>query len=683
MILLASYSGVWGGAERLLVDWAPDLGDDAYLACPPGRLADAAAEAGLHVFSLPARSLAVRADIRSRARAMRSLGEHARELRALVANLDPELVVAWGMRSAIAFCAGPRLKCPLVFHHNDLLPQGAIAGLVRWAADRADLVTAPSRAVAEDLDPEDRLGERLKVVHPGVDPGWFGFERMETEAPTVLVLGALVPWKRPDLALEVGAIVRRSHPQLRLRLVGAPVAEADERLVAELRRRAAQPDLAGAVEFAGQVDDVRRELARATCLLHCADREPFGLVVVEALAAGLPVVVPDAAGPREIADASCGILYPPGDSQAAAQGIGALLSDARLRQQLQDGGRSRARTHFDAATARARWASAVRALGRVRARGTRAARPTAASAAASVVTVTHNSARFLGALLGSIERHLPGAPVVVVDCASTDDTVQVARGFSSVRVRELGENIGFGRACNVGLSAVTTPVTVLLNPDVELLDGSLAYLVAEALDPGGERRLLAPGLVGADGRREDSVHPLPATPAELAGAVLPTTLLPRAAAAPAAPWRARTPRRVGWAVGAALVGQTDTLRRLGPFSEDIFMYGEDLDLGLRAAREGVETWFCPDARLLHHRAHSTRTAYGGEPFDALAQARRSAVQQNLGRSGLLADDLSQGVTFALRIAAKRVVGATADRERRQLQALRRARGRGVSPRRRS
>jgi GT2 family glycosyltransferase/glycosyltransferase involved in cell wall biosynthesis len=680
VILLATYSGAWGGAERLLVDWAQGLGADVCLACPPGQLADAAAGAGIQVFALPARSLAVRADSRSRIEAVAGLIGHAQELRRLVANLDPELVVAWGMRSAIACTAGPGLPCPVVFHHNDLMPSGMPAALVRHAAGRADLVTAPSRTVADDLDPGRRLGERLVVVHPGVDAARFSAERVEADPPTVLVLGALVPWKRPDLALAASVIVRRSEPRLRLRFVGGPLAQTGEPFVAHLRRRAAEPDLAGVVEFAGALHDAAAELAGAACLLHCAEREPFGLAVLEAMAAGVPVVAPDAAGPLEIADSSCGILYPAGDPEAAARGITKLLSDPQLRRRLGAGGRARAAAHFDAAAARTRWATAVESVGQATGDSQvhRARRRQAEPAAASVVTVTHNSAPFLGPLAHSVQRHLPGTPIVVVDCASTDGTTEVAAGLDSVRLIELGRNLGFGQACNVGVAAVTTPVTVLLNPDVELFDDSLTDLVDQIRAQGGERRLLAPALVGADGRREDNVHPLPASPAELAGAVLPATLLPRGMAGPIAPWRARGPRRVGWAVGAALIARTDTLRRLGPFSQRIFMYGEDLDLGLRAAQAGVETWFCPRSRLLHHRAHSTREAYGEEPFDVLAEARRGAVGQNLGRGGLVVDDLSQRVTFALRVVAKRVLGRNPQRERRQLQALRRARRRGLS-----
>jgi phosphatidylinositol alpha 1,6-mannosyltransferase len=62
-------------------------------------------------------------------------------------------------------------------------------------------------------------------------------------------------------------------------------------------------------------------------LLHCADAEPYGLALVEALAAGRPVVAPDAAGPREIVTEGAGRLYPPGDAAAAVAAIRAVLAD--------------------------------------------------------------------------------------------------------------------------------------------------------------------------------------------------------------------------------------------------------------------------------------------------------------------------------------------------------------------
>ena len=246
MVLFVSYSGVLGGAERLLVDIAGGLPQAPALACPEGPLADAARAAGLPVFALRARALELRGRPAERARAAQRLAAHTREVRRVVRALGPELVIAWGMRSAIACTLGGALGRPVVFHHNDLLPGAAVGALVRAAAARADLVVASSHAIARDLDPDSRLGTPVTVVHPGVDLARFPPPGRPAEPPEVVVLGALVDWKRPDLALEAIAIVRRTRPDVRLRLVGASLDGArDDGLLERLRERAMRPDLGG------------------------------------------------------------------------------------------------------------------------------------------------------------------------------------------------------------------------------------------------------------------------------------------------------------------------------------------------------------------------------------------------------------------------------------------------------
>jgi GT2 family glycosyltransferase len=295
------------------------------------------------------------------------------------------------------------------------------------------------------------------------------------------------------------------------------------------------------------------------------------------------------------------------------------------------------------------------------------ARP-AAGGALTLVTVTHNSRAVLEALLRSVDHHLPGTTVVVVDCASEPAGVPVAR--RGVEVVALRENVGFGRASNRGVAQVRTAVTALVNPDVELLDQSLPALATEALRRDRPERLLAPLVLSDDGSRQDTVHPAPCSPADLARALIPPAAVPGAAGVALAPWRSAVPRRVGWAVGCALVARTDTLRRLGPFDETIFMYGEDLELGLRAAQAGVPTWFWPAARVLHHGARSSLRAFGGEPLERQAQARHDVVARRLGRPAAALDDAAQAATFASRLALKRALGRPAERERRQLAALR-------------
>jgi N-acetylglucosaminyl-diphospho-decaprenol L-rhamnosyltransferase len=287
--------------------------------------------------------------------------------------------------------------------------------------------------------------------------------------------------------------------------------------------------------------------------------------------------------------------------------------------------------------------------------------------------VLHDSEPELARLLDSLERHLPYAQLVVVDSGSSDGGVELARGWRAGRadIVVLGENQGFGRGVGAGLPLVHEPVTVLVNPDVELLDASLAALAREALrDP---ERLLVPEVLRPDGSREDNAQREPGSAGLLAHALLPGAALPAPLAAAVEPWRARGPRRAGWPVASCLVARTETLRHLGPFDERVFMYGEDLDLGLRAADAGVETWFWPTARVRHSGAHASLTAFGGEPHDLLARRRREVVRERRGPGRARRDDLLQLLTFADRFALKRLTGRDAARERRQLDALLRAR----------
>jgi N-acetylglucosaminyl-diphospho-decaprenol L-rhamnosyltransferase len=648
--LFVSYSAAWGGAERALLDVAAHLDTPALLACPTGRLAERAREAGIDVFPLRPRSLELRRSARDRAGAPLRHAAQSAELRRLLHELEPEVVVAWGMRALLsaAPAAGRRR---LVFAHHDLLPGPLIRHAVRAAARRADLVTASSRCIAEDL------GLPARVIHPGVEIGDAAPAR-PTGPPTVLCLGALVPWKRLDLALDAAALAARELPELRLRLAGAAVGPGGEGLLAELHRRAERPDLAGRVDFAGALPGSRAALEGAACLLHCAEREPFGLVVAEALAVGVPAVVPDSCGPAEIVDESCGRLYPPGDARAAAAALVEVCSNGTLRVRLGAAGRERASRLFDVATTRETWRELLtpaEAPDGGRGRGL------------ALVTVTHDSEPELRRLLDSVSRHLPGAALVVVDSGSSDGSAAIARAWpGGARVIELGENAGFGVASNRGVAAAEAPVTVLINPDARLVDGSLAGLASELARAD---RILAPVVIGPDGRRQEYQQRAPGSLASFARALVPLALLP----ARLAPWRARRSRPTDWAAGCCLAARTETLRRLGPFDERTFMYGEDLDLGLRAAAAGVETWVWPAARVAHEGGRSAERQFGGEPYDRLARQRRAVVAERLGSRRATLDDIAQALTFATRIAGKRLLGRPADRERRQLQALRKAR----------
>jgi len=278
-----------------------------------------------------------------------------------------------------------------------------------------------------------------------------------------------------------------------------------------------------------------------------------------------------------------------------------------------------------------------------------------------VVTVLHDSARVVGALLRSLGRWAGSAQVVVVDTDSTDDGPRLARD-AGAEVVELGANPGFGAACNAGVARARHPVTVLLNPDCELVE-SLGAL-------GWEREALwVPRLLGPDGAPERSAHPLPGTLGALLGAPLHPPVVPAALRERLEPWRAERPRAVGWAVAACLAARTDLMRRLGPFDARQFLFYEDMDLCLRARAAGVPTIFDPRVRVRHLGGHSTRAAYDGEPFGLLAGRRHEVVARNRGRAAARLDDAAQLMTFATRTIAHGLAGGDWRRPRAQLRAV--------------
>jgi glycosyltransferase involved in cell wall biosynthesis len=295
-VLFVTYSGVLGGAERVLLDHVTRLERPAAVACPPGPLAQRLREAGIRHEPIAQRPLELNL---AHAAGIAGL---AREIR----RLEPSFVVAWGARAVLAAALE---HTPWLAVHHDLLRRPTRA-VVKAATRYATGVLSASAAIAQQFGGE--------VLHPGVDLDRFTPSPLPAGPPKALVLGALVAWKRPQFALEVAACL----PELQVTVAGATLPGDDGRLEARLRAEAGER-----VRIAGPVEDVPAALAAHHLLLHCADAEPYGMALVEALAAGRPVVAPDRGGPREIVQDGAGRLYPPGNVTKAAQALTAVLAD--------------------------------------------------------------------------------------------------------------------------------------------------------------------------------------------------------------------------------------------------------------------------------------------------------------------------------------------------------------------
>jgi glycosyltransferase involved in cell wall biosynthesis len=169
------------------------------------------------------------------------------------------------------------------------------------------------------------------------------------DTTVILQVSRLEPWK--------GHLVHlRALSQLKTKkkwgcwMVGGPQKPDEEEYFRQLQRTANELGIADRVRFLGQRSDVAKLLAAAD--IFCQPNqgpEPFGIVFIEALWAGRPVVTSALGGALEIVDESCGLLAKPGDPASLAESLQQLVDAPELRQQLGAAGPARARTLSDPA----------------------------------------------------------------------------------------------------------------------------------------------------------------------------------------------------------------------------------------------------------------------------------------------------------------------------------------------
>jgi len=256
----------------------------------------------------------------------------------------------------------------------------------------------------------------------------------------------------------------------------------------------------------------------------------------------------------------------------------------------------------------------------------------------SIVIVNWNTRDELRRCLAAIARTSGARRVetIVVDNASADGSEAMVRGaFPEAQVIQSGANLGFGRACNLGLARSRAPFVLFLNPDAELQPETLERLLAAAeRDP-------ALGLLGCKVRHADgTVRPLglqwfPTPGNELLSALflsdrtygrLPR-FFPRADANRSAPVRKL--------YGSCLMARRAMLDRIGGFDERFFMYSEDVDLCRRAADAGWKVYYLSEAEVVH--AGAAASARSAPLFASLMQwtSRARLIRKYQGRAGEL------------------------------------------------
>jgi hypothetical protein len=221
----------------------------------------------------------------------------------------------------------------------------------------------------------------------------------------------------------------------------------------------------------------------------------------------------------------------------------------------------------------------------------------------SIIIVSFNARTDLERCLDSLRAAPPATPheIVVVDNASTDGSAAAARGRAGVRVDviDAGANVGFARACNIGIRASQGTYLLLLNSDTTVPAGAIDALFAE-LQRDPEVAVVGPRLVDEAGRAELSF-----------GAMI----------TPFSEWRQKRVARRGlvekitrrrcypdWVSGACLLVSRADADAAGLLDERFFMYTEDVDFCASIRGLGRRILFTPDVEVVHARGRSVASA---------------------------------------------------------------------------
>jgi glycosyltransferase involved in cell wall biosynthesis len=328
-----------GGTERQMIELVRRLDRrrwDVHLCCvhPRGRWFQRAAEAASSVSVFPIRGFwrpNVLIHMRNFAAWCRRTGIQVVQTSELYSNIFALPASAWAgvdvrIGSRREICAGKS--------------RGHIA-MQRAAYACADRIVANADAVAERLRREGVPAHRIVVVRNGLDTTPFQERSTGSSGHRIVMVANLRPEKGHDTLIDAAPAILARFPYARFQLVG----DGTER--DRLERYAQSRNVAGAFTFVGHSDDVMAHLRRADLFVLPSRSEAFPNGVLEAMAAGLPVVASAVGGiPEVVHHNETGLLVAPGRADALANAVCRVFSDRALGERLAAAGRARVESRY-------------------------------------------------------------------------------------------------------------------------------------------------------------------------------------------------------------------------------------------------------------------------------------------------------------------------------------------------
>lgn len=301
-----------------------------------------------------------------RIRDPRALFRVGRELVSHFGTCKPDIVLSWEA-GAHPWTAIParRAGLPSVFHQAGHPSRRVAVDVAATVLPGNGVLVASEFVASEQAKLWPHL--RTRVVPYGISIDRFSGTGAKAagalDAPVIAMVGRLSRWKRQHVFIEAAAAVQAVLPDARFLIAGG-AADADRGYEAELRAQASSLKLSSStLTFTGPVRDVERVYALADIAVHLSDHEPFGLVLLEAMAAGAPLIsVREGAPPEIVTHQQTGVLLPEPSASALASELLRLAADGDRRARLAASAGAYVRTHGTAEAMARRMAVALREL---------------------------------------------------------------------------------------------------------------------------------------------------------------------------------------------------------------------------------------------------------------------------------------------------------------------------------
>ena len=216
----------------------------------------------------------------------------------------------------------------------------------------------------------------------------------------------------------------------------------------------------------------------------------------------------------------------------------------------------------------------------------------------SIIIVSWNTAQITKKCVDTINQYLSGSEIIVVDNASTDDTIKILSQTNNIKLINNHSNLGFAKANNIGLEQATSEYVIFMNSDIELVDNSLLDMI-EYLKSHKEIGLIGPKFLNPNLTPQASVFP----PQTCLNAFKEFWLGQKDVYSKYIP-KGDNPTKVNYISGGCIAINKKYFEKIGKWNEKYFFYYEDMDLCREVSKTSKDIVFYPNCQVIHRHGAS-------------------------------------------------------------------------------